>query len=92
MSSFIMTQEPGYRSKVVTHEGEETLFMLTGDLELTLDGAQFELGEGDSAQYDAARPHGWANISDQTTRVLWTGTIDLFERGPAIAQTSDIAV
>ncbi|MGR3504110.1 cupin domain-containing protein [Pseudaestuariivita sp.] len=82
LSSFIMTLEPGYTSEMVTHAGEEAVYVLTGSLELTLDGEKLTLAEGDNAHYDAGRPHGWANPSDMPVRVLWTGTINLFdERG-----------
>jgi transcriptional regulator with XRE-family HTH domain len=79
LSSFIMTLEPGYQSDIVTHAGEETVFVLTGTLEITLEAEAMILAEGDSAHYDASRPHGWANRTDAPVRVLWTGTIDLFE-------------
>lgn len=82
LSSFIMVLEPGYESEIVTHSGEEVAFILSGKLELTIDGDQMILGEGDSAHYDAARPHGWANPSDKPVRLLWTGTIDLFDDRP----------
>lgn len=82
MTSFIMTLEPGYRSEAVTHAGEETIFILSGQLELILDGTAMDLSEGDSAHYDAARSHGWANASSRPVRLLWTGTIDLFEDVP----------
>ena len=83
LSSFIMTLEPGYRSEIVTHAGEETVFVLTGSLELTLDSDTMTLAEGDSAHYDANRLHGWANNTDASVRVLWTGTIDLFDERSA---------
>ncbi|MBS1301503.1 cupin domain-containing protein [Loktanella sp. SALINAS62] len=82
LTSFIMVLEPGYTSEIVTHSGEEVVFILTGALELTIDGNKMVLAEGDSAHYDAARPHGWSNMSDKTVRLLWTGTIDLFEDRP----------
>lgn len=78
LSSFIMTLEPGYQSDTVTHAGEETVFVLKGSLDLTLEAETLVLAEGDSAHYDAGRPHGWANATDAPVRVLWTGTIDLF--------------
>lgn len=84
LSSFITTVPSGYRSETVTHEGEETLFMLSGRLILSLEGEDMELGPGDSAHYRATRPHGWANPGAEAARILWTGTIDLFGR-PTIA-------
>lgn len=83
LSSFITTVPPGYRSEIVTHEGEETLFILSGRLILTLEGEEMELSEGDSAHYRATRLHGWANPGAEAARILWTGTIDLFGRPTA---------
>ncbi|WP_292292288.1 XRE family transcriptional regulator [Marivita sp.] len=79
LSSFIMTLEPGYQSDIVTHAGEETIFVLTGVLDITLEDEILTLAECDSAHYDASRPHGWANRTKAPVRALWTGTIDLFE-------------
>jgi len=79
LSSFIMTLEPGYQSDIVTHDGEETIFVLTGVLDITLEDEILTLAECDSAHYDASRPHGWANRTKAPVRALWTGTIDLFE-------------
>lgn len=78
LSSFIMTIEPGYVSEAVTHAGEETLFVLSGTLLLSLEGEAMTLKEGDSAHYDSGRVHGWSNPHDVPVRVLWVGTIDLF--------------
>jgi transcriptional regulator with XRE-family HTH domain len=82
LSCFIMTIDPSYRSELTGHGGEETFYILSGKLEFTLDGQRMELSAGDSAHYDSTREHAWANPFDETARVLWTGTIDLFgDRG-----------
>jgi transcriptional regulator with XRE-family HTH domain len=80
LCSFIMTIGPGYASEPVRHAGEESIFVLSGRLRLTLDGEAMALAAGDSAHYDAGRLHAWANPGDAPVRVLWTGTIDLFGR------------
>ncbi len=80
LSSFVMTLQPGYAAEEVTHAGEEAIYILSGALQVRLDGETFVLEEGDSAHYDAARRHSWANPFAEPVRVLWTGTIDLFER------------
>lgn len=79
LSCFIMTIDPGYTSEMTGHGGEETFYVLSGKLKFTLDKFEMELGEGDSAHYDSTRAHAWANPFDQAVRVLWTGTLDLFE-------------
>ncbi|MCC1493140.1 helix-turn-helix domain-containing protein [Cognatishimia sp. F0-27] len=78
LNSFLMSIAPDYRSEVVTHAGEETIFVVSGTLVLMLDGEELTLETGDSAHYDASRPHGWANETGAVARVLWTGTLDLF--------------
>ena len=78
LSSFIMTIPPGYRSERVTHDGEETFFVIKGCLDLALDDDEITLEAGDSAHYKASRVHGWSNPGPEPAQVLWTGTIDLF--------------
>jgi transcriptional regulator with XRE-family HTH domain len=82
LSSFVMTLEPGHAGEEVTHAGEEAVYILSGALQLRLDGETFVLEEGDSAHYDAARRHAWANPFAEPVRILWTGTIDLFGGDP----------
>ncbi|MBT56616.1 MAG: XRE family transcriptional regulator [Mameliella sp.] len=78
LSCFVLDIDPGYVSDEVSHPGEETFYILSGQLQLTLDGERMALNAGDSAHYDSTRLHGWSNPYDDPARVLWTGTIDLF--------------
>nr|WP_254694984.1 XRE family transcriptional regulator [Antarctobacter heliothermus] len=78
LSCFILDIDPGYVSDEVSHPGEETFYILSGQLQLTLDGERMALNAGDSAHYDSTRLHGWSNPYEDPARVLWTGTIDLF--------------
>jgi transcriptional regulator with XRE-family HTH domain len=43
----------------VSHEGEEFLFLLEGELELHYGEKVMEMGPGDSVYYDSAEPHGY---------------------------------
>jgi len=57
------------------HEGEEFLFVLTGTLQIVLDGDQFfELRTGDSFYFESGRPHSWRNLSDSQTVLIWINT------------------
>jgi len=80
LASFIMTIPPGHRSESVFHAGEESIYLLSGRLVLTLEGQDMPLATGDSAHYDSSHRHGWTNPHDVAARVLWTGTIDLFSK------------
>ncbi|PWJ10049.1 helix-turn-helix domain-containing protein [Jannaschia seohaensis] len=80
LSSYVLTAAPGYASETVMHDGEEQVFVLAGRMRLTLDGAEFDLGQGDSVHYTSERPHAWANPFPEPAQVLWTGTDDIFAR------------
>lgn len=75
---FIVTIAPGYESDATSHEGEESIYVLSGTLILGLDGQKLSLGAGDSAHFDSSRPHFWANHGSSPVQIHWTGTVDLF--------------
>ncbi len=78
LSSFVMTVPPGYRSEVVSHEGEEMLYVLEGAITQRLDDEEMIMSAGDSLHFRGNRPHSWSNHSDKPARLLWTGTLTLF--------------
>ncbi|WP_442173241.1 cupin domain-containing protein, partial [Rhizobium leguminosarum] len=57
---------PGAASEgAYRHEGEEFMHVLSGLLELVLDGDQFfDLGPGDSLYFESRRDHSWRCIAD----------------------------
>jgi len=61
-----------------THEGEEFLYVLRGDLEISLDGEQHKLKPGDSFYFESATPHRWKNPGRKETWVLWVNTPPTF--------------
>lgn len=78
LSSYVLTIAPGYHSETVDHAGEEHVYVLSGTLEVRLDGELLCLTPGDSVHYPSTRPHAWANPSETVAQVLWTGTHDIF--------------
>lgn len=71
--------EPGGGSDgVLTHEGEEVGYVLSGVFELTVSGVQYLLHSGDSFVYRSEEPHSYRNPGKQTTRVLWVSTPPTF--------------
>lgn len=78
LSSFILTIPPGYRSEVVSHEGEEILFMLDGTITQQVDDAVMTISAGDSLHFRGNRPHAWWNDSGRPAKMLWTGTLFMF--------------
>lgn len=67
---------PGASSEgAYQHEGEEFIHVLSGSLEIILDGDRFfELHAGDSFYFESRRPHSWHNSFDGETVLLWINT------------------
>ena len=61
-----------------THEGEEFIYVLRGELEIALDGEEYRLKPGDSFYFESATPHRWKNPGRQETVVLWVNTPPTF--------------
>ena len=61
-----------------THEGEEFLYVLSGDLAITVAGDEYRLKPGDSFYFESATPHRWKNPGRKETVVLWVNTPPTF--------------
>lgn len=60
------------------HEGEEFLYVLRGELAITLHGEEYRLKSGDSFYFESATPHHWKNPGRAETCVLWVNTPPTF--------------
>lgn len=65
-------------SEVTTHAGEEFLYVLSGQISLSLEGSTSVLDPGDSAHFESTVPHGWANAANEETVIVWVGSPRLF--------------
>lgn len=62
-----------------SHEGEEFLFVLKGQLSISIDDAQpVTLQKGDSFYFESNMPHRWENQGKQEAEVLWVNTPPTF--------------
>ena len=61
-----------------THEGEEFIYVLRGDLEITVGDEQYRLRAGDSFYFESATPHRWKNPGLKVTWLLWVNTPPTF--------------
>jgi DNA-binding transcriptional MerR regulator/mannose-6-phosphate isomerase-like protein (cupin superfamily) len=61
-----------------THEGEEFLFVLRGELTITLEKEEYRLKAGDSFYFESATPHRWKNPGRVETCLLWVNTPPTF--------------
>ena len=60
------------------HEGEEFIYVLRGDLEISLDGEHYLLKRGDSFYFESSTGHRWKNPGRRETLVLWVNTPPTF--------------
>ncbi|QQA41609.1 helix-turn-helix domain-containing protein [Pelagovum pacificum] len=77
LSSYLLTIPPGYASEIVSHAGDEFVYVLSGEIEHMLEGETFRLGPGDSFHFNGAKEHALANRGDDAAQVLWAGTLDV---------------
>ena len=61
-----------------SHEGEEFLFVLRGELLIDLAGEEYHLKRGDSFYFESATPHHWKNPGRTETWLLWVNTPPTF--------------
>jgi DNA-binding transcriptional MerR regulator/mannose-6-phosphate isomerase-like protein (cupin superfamily) len=61
-----------------THEGEEFLYVLRGELAITLENEEYRLKAGDSFYFQSATRHQWNNPGRVETWVLWVNTPPTF--------------
>ena len=61
-----------------THEGEEFIYVMRGDLKITLNNEEYHLKPGDSFYFESATPHRWKNPGRKETLVLWINTPPTF--------------
>jgi len=74
LRAFLVTIEAKQTHKPVEykHEGEEFIYVLEGELELTLRGTRHHLKTGESIHFNSEIPHKLKSLSNQDTRCLVT--------------------
>lgn len=87
--SVIMNVPPGYRAETIAHDGEEMIFVLSGELTSFVDGHHAVLQPGDAEHFPSTLPHSVWNHTGQTTQVLWVGTQELFGQESETGATQD---
>jgi uncharacterized cupin superfamily protein len=71
--------EPGVQSDgLIEHEGEEVGYLLSGMIDLEVDGEVHRLGPGDSFHFCSERPHGYSHPGTVQALILWVNTPPTF--------------
>ena len=61
-----------------THDGEEFLYVLRGELQIAVQQEEYRLKTGDSFYFESSTPHRWKNPGSKETWVLWVNTPPTF--------------
>ena len=69
---------PGHASEMMSHDGEDFIYLVAGTMLYEVDGVTYELNAGDTLHFDALKPHRRTNIGADTAIELWVGTMKLF--------------
>jgi transcriptional regulator with XRE-family HTH domain len=69
---------PGHVSEMMSHEGEEFVYLVAGTMRYEVDGVPYLLGPGDTLHFDSHKPHRGDNIGQEIAIELWVGTMRLF--------------
>ncbi|MDC9823524.1 cupin domain-containing protein [Devosia sp. ZB163] len=69
---------PGHESEMMSHEGEDLIFLVKGEMLYEVDGVEYRLGPGDTLHFDSRKPHRGTNIGTDEALELWVGTMRLF--------------
>ncbi|MDR3473911.1 MAG: XRE family transcriptional regulator [Devosia sp.] len=89
LHSVIMNVPPGYRSETISHDGEEMIFVLSGELTSFIDGRHAILQPGDAEHFPSTLPHSVWNHTSAPAQMLWVGTQEVFGHESAVETPLD---
>lgn len=69
---------PGHVSEIMSHEGEDFVYLVAGSMRYEVDGEVYLLTAGDTLHFNARRQHRCENTGTETAIELWVGTMRLF--------------
>jgi transcriptional regulator with XRE-family HTH domain len=69
---------PGHASEMMSHEGEDFVYLVSGTMLYEVDGVQYDLKAGDTLHFDSRKPHRGTNVGTDPAIELWVGTMRLF--------------
>jgi DNA-binding transcriptional MerR regulator/mannose-6-phosphate isomerase-like protein (cupin superfamily) len=61
-----------------SHEGEEFLYVLRGELQISVEEKEYRLKTGDSFYFESSSTHRWFNPGQSESLILWVNTPPTF--------------
>ncbi len=75
MHPFYTKIKPGGGSKgMYSHEGEEFVYVLSGELSIKVGSESFNVKSGEAVYFKSHIPHDWINESREDTELIWVIT------------------
>lgn len=75
LTGMIVTVEPGGgTAEAYAHAGHEFGYILTGEVELSIDGTSYSLKQGDSFAFKSTLLHSFTNNGRTRGEILWVNT------------------
>jgi transcriptional regulator with XRE-family HTH domain len=74
---------PQHRAETIAHAGEEWIYVVAGELRLTIAGTPVVLRAGDTCHFRGDSAHAYANRGRTPTVLLWVGTVPVFRPAKA---------
>lgn len=75
LTGMLVTVEPGGgTAEAYAHTGHEFGYVLTGDVELEIDGGTYQLKQGDSFAFKSTLMHAFTNHGAIRAEILWVNT------------------
>lgn len=78
LRSVIVHEPPGHKAEPISHDGEELILVLDGEITIEVDGVTNILRTGDSLHFPSTNVHSTWNHTAKTAAILWVGTMDVF--------------
>ncbi|MHC8517724.1 helix-turn-helix domain-containing protein [Sporosarcina sp. ITBMC105] len=67
----LVTLQPGQtEGNLITHKGQEFLYVIQGTVTVQLEDTLYELGPTESIMIDSTKPHYWYNYSEEEVKLL----------------------
>ncbi len=75
MHPFYTKIKPGGGSKgMYSHEGEEFVYVLSGELSIKVGANNFTVKSGEAVYFKSHIPHDWVNEGEKDTELIWVIT------------------
>lgn len=78
LNAVITHVPPGFASEVMRHEGEDFVYLISGEMLYVVDGVDYPLKAGDTLHFASHLPHAGRNPGTEVAVELWVGTMRVF--------------